>query len=223
MTALAAPGRTLHPAKFSDPILDAVAALVGDVRPLLDPFAGVGRIHELGGATIGVELEAPWAGQHPRTIRGNALALPFAPRTIPAAATSPVYGNRFSDHHNARDPSTRRSYTHDLRTMTGDRTYTLHPDNAGTLPFGPKYWRLHERAWAELARVLEPGAPFVLNVSDFYRRKTERVPVCAWHRGALAALGFTLEHTERVATARLRMGENTQRAGFEEVQLWRAP
>ena len=82
---------------------------------------------------IGVEIEAPWADTHMMTIQGDALALPFGDHCFDCVVTSPVYGNRFSDHHRARDGSLRRTYTHDLQRMTGDPERTLHPNNSGML------------------------------------------------------------------------------------------
>lgn len=77
-------------------------------RPVrvLDPFAGIGRIHDLPARmadTIGVELEPEWAACRSRTIVGDATALPFGDASFDAVITSPCYGNRVSDHHEARD------------------------------------------------------------------------------------------------------------------------
>ena len=43
---------------------------------------------------------------------GDATALPFADWTFDAVITSPTYGNRMADHHNAQDGSRRVSYRH---------------------------------------------------------------------------------------------------------------
>lgn len=98
-----------HPAKFSDPILDAIeaelSAHLGSDAVLLDPFAGIGRVHELadriGCDSLGVELEPEWAATHERTICGDSTALaaligPYAGQ-IDAIVTSPAYGNRMAD------------------------------------------------------------------------------------------------------------------------------
>lgn len=104
-----------HPAIFSDAILPVLARMLGpEHRRVLDPFAGVGRIHELRGlvdwelVTIGVEIEPEWATVHTDTQVGNALALPFASGVFDAVITSPTYGNRLADHR-ARDGSYRHS------------------------------------------------------------------------------------------------------------------
>lgn len=112
MTAVPAPPATVpeHPAKFSPAVLDALEEIVADealrlgrlVR-VLDPFAGVGRIHLLSGQTVGVELEPDWAIADPRTLVGDALHLPFPDEAFDVVATSPCYGNRLADQHDARD------------------------------------------------------------------------------------------------------------------------
>jgi hypothetical protein len=97
-----------HPAKFSQPVLDAIRSELrkeADRRGMqrlhvVDVFAGVGRIHELLGEfdTVGVELEPEWAHAHERTVVGDATSLPASwSGLFDAVATSPVYPNRMSD------------------------------------------------------------------------------------------------------------------------------
>jgi len=212
--------RVVHPAKFSDPLLPVIGDAVRGLRPLLDPFAGTGKIHRLGGDTWGVEIEPEWASLHPRTIVGDALRLPFRDGSFRAVATSPTYGNRLADSHNARDGSVRHSYTHDLRAMTGDPDRQLHPNNSGVLHWGPKYRAFHEAAWREVARVLGGGGVFVCNVSDHIRNRQVQ-PVCAWHREVIPGLGFDVVDVVDVGTSRLKYGENAERVPSEEVQVYR--
>lgn len=106
--------RTSHPAKFPNYVLARVelfvraeARALGRPARVLDPFAGVGRIHDLPrryAETTGVEIEPEWAACRERTIHGDATALPeeWAGR-FDVVATSPCYGNRIADHHEARD------------------------------------------------------------------------------------------------------------------------
>lgn len=113
-----------HPAKFSRKILDAIEEIVarewehlgGEHAPhpvkIIDPFAGVGLVHRLADhpvmghryETVGIELEPEWAAADPRTLVGDALSLPFETGSFHAGVTSPCYGNRMADHHEARDP-----------------------------------------------------------------------------------------------------------------------
>lgn len=226
-----------HPARFSDPILAVIARLVEIEgrrlrRPLrvLDPFAGVGGVHTLEAdyphgqldlhgdtphlATIGIELEPEWAGVHPRTMVGDAIALPFADATFHIVVTSPTYGNRMADHHNARDGSRRITYRHTLGRA-------LSPGNSGAMQWGEEYRMLHRRAWGEVHRVMAPGGLFVLNVSNHIRKGVE-VPVVEWHRESLMAMGFALEGDTDVPTPRLRYGANhAQRVAGEQVMCFR--
>jgi SAM-dependent methyltransferase len=103
-----------HPAKFSRAILARLREMLAPERDrvgslkILDPFAGVGGIHELAEekiATFGVELQPEWAAVHEDTICGSVLELPsiFPAGTFDAIVTSPCYGNRMADHHDARE------------------------------------------------------------------------------------------------------------------------
>jgi tRNA G10 N-methylase Trm11 len=195
-----------HPARFTQSVLDSIAELCADLLAdgahVLDPFAGTGRVHALPYRTTGVELEPEWASMAKGTIVGNALALPFPNATFDAVVTSPCYGNRFADHHRARDASLRRSYTHDIGRE-------LHTDNAGAIQWGERYRVLHRRAWEEVDRVLKRKGIIVLNISDHVRgRKRQRV--AGFHLEALQELGFTVIDVVPVLTPRTRYGENAE-------------
>lgn len=65
-------------------VLDEITRLLNQHLPggglIRGPFAGVGGVHVPAiyrFRTIDVELEAPWAIAHPRTVQGDALRLPF--------------------------------------------------------------------------------------------------------------------------------------------------
>jgi len=104
-----------HPAPYPRYVIARLAMWLnaerrGLGRPLrvLDPMAGIGHIHDLPRSlvseTVGVELEPEWAHARPGTIVGDATALPEDwTGMFDAVVVSPYYGNRMSDHHEARD------------------------------------------------------------------------------------------------------------------------
>lgn len=213
-----------HPARYSDALLPVFSRwLPVDLYPeVLDPFAGTGRIHELPNSTTGVEIEPEWASLLPdnaigdsNPVCGNALALPWEPQGFDAICTSPTYGNRLADSHNASDPERRRSYTHDLgRPLSDDNSGNLHwyPDSRGD-----NYRRFHIAAWKEAVRMLRPGGRFILNVKD-HIRDGEVQHVSWWHHGILYGLGLVPEEQIRVQVPSLRAGANADaRVGFEWV------
>lgn len=193
-----------HPAKFSGTILDLLKERTSGLSgTLLDPFAGTGRVHELAHedlVTIGVELEPEWAELHPRTIVGNALHLPFPDGTFDVVVTSPCYGNRMADHHNAKDGSKRNTYTHQLERP-------LHEDNSGKMQWGDEYRVFHRHAWKEVFRVSKPGTDFFLNISD-HIRKGEQQLVTDFHLYNLLSHGWRFVDVWDVETPRQRQGAN---------------
>jgi hypothetical protein len=252
------PPHTKHPAKFSDPIVDQLRRIVdkeqkrlGRAITVLDPFAGVGRIHLLASsniATTGVEIEPEWAScqghtipadcrrflsEHPYRAWVDGVITPGHPPPSgvhngwDVVATSPCYGNRFADSHDARDGSTRRSYTHDLGRKPSE-------GSSATLHWGTAYKEFHADVYALIWKVLRPGGLFVLNVSDIVRQRT-LLPTSWWHEGAAMGAGFELvpRGTVRVPTKRMRYGENhghdevetgqATRAGFEVIFQFRRP
>jgi SAM-dependent methyltransferase len=209
-------GGISHPARYSSNLLPLFADILAGYDVVLDPFAGTGRIHELEGHdTIGIELEAEWAALHEKTFQGSALELPFEDMEFDAVCTSPTYGNRLADSHNASDPERRRSYTHDLGRPLSD-------NNSGAMQWGDRYREFHEAAWAEAVRVLRPGGRFVLNIKDHIRAGVQQ-PVAAWHVAALVDLGlrFNAELSQGAPTGHLQQGANAEaRAGQELVLVF---
>jgi hypothetical protein len=200
------PPKKDHPAPFSNDILDVIADRVRGVDVVLDPFAGTGRVHELReragvGRTIGVEIEPEWAATHPDTIHGSVLALPLADCSVGAIVTSPTYGNRMADHHEATDDSVRLTYKH---TLGRD----LAVDNSGAMQWGDEYREFHRQAWAESVRTLEVGGLFVLNIKDHIRDGV-RQEVAAWHVDTLCReFALALIAVDVIPTKGLMAGEN---------------
>lgn len=231
-------GGISHPARYSDPLIPVFAAMLEQHMPapsdhyVLDPFAGTGKIHQLRDykfQTIGIEIEPEWAAMHDGTIVGDALNLPYydelptgydgdgypiSNSEIGAICTSPTYGNRLADHHNASDPESRRSYTHDLGRE-------LHANNSGAMHWGDDYRDFHERAWREAFRVLMWDGVFILNIKDFIRNG-EWQHVTYWHLTTLAGLGLRLLEVRAIPLRGLRQGANSAaRVPFETVAVFK--
>lgn len=205
---------TPHPAKFHPLILQRIKELLPPPpATILDPFAGVGKVHEFYPEyeTTGVEIEPEWAYQHSRTLVGDIMDLAKLIRVVDAIVTSPCYGNRMADHHDAQDGSYRTSYRHLLGR-------DLHPNNSGSLQWGEAYRDFHRRAWTEVVKVLKPGGRFILNISDHIRDKRV-MRVTEFHREALRDLGLVEKKVVWVPTPRLRMGANRLRMPYEAVIL----
>lgn len=216
MTAVPNPS---HPAKFTPAVLDHLRELVVDEaerlgrKPtLLDPFAGVGRIHKLSDVarTVGVELEPEWAACSSRTRVGNATALHllFKAQRFDIIATSPCYGNRTADHHDARDGSRRMTYKHKLGR-------DLSVGSAAAMHWGKAYRDLHELFLVSAHRTVKRGGLLIVNMSNHVATKgsgaarEQRVQyVVEWWVGAIAAAGFTIEQLVPVDTPRMRDGAN---------------
>lgn len=219
---------TPHPCPYSATILPVIKRHLDAHSPgpfVLDPFAGIGRIHRLRPEyhTVGVEIEPEWASQSAFTLVGDSrnlyrllLGKPGIPTHFHAVATSCTYGNRMADHHEAKDSSKRNTYRHCLGRE-------LNPANSGGMQWGPQYRILHEQVWREVRSVLVPGGVFVLNVSD-HIRKGHVAQVADWHKRYIQSLGFHLVEQEDVETRRQRMGKNgSVRVPFEHVITFRKP
>src|ERR1035437_6425256 len=116
-----------HPAKFSATVLGTMATCLIPGSLVLDPFAGTGLRPSIPGIRpVCVEIEPDWATQ----VCAAALRLPFRYNTFDAIATSPTYGNRMADHHNAKDSSKRHTYTHYIG-------HKLNEYNSGQVQWGP--------------------------------------------------------------------------------------
>lgn len=209
-----------HPARYTTGLIPLFAEALQGYTRVLDPFAGTGRIHllrEFNFETVGVEIEPEWGSMHEDTLIGDVLALPgpLGKESFDAICTSPCYGNRFADSHDAQDGSTRRSYTHDLGRK-------LHDNNAGAMQWGPKYRQFHHAAWIRVLECLRPNGLFVLNCKDHIRNK-QRQYVCGWHVTDLIEYRkLELLYSFDFRTDGMRMGENSSaRVDSEQVFVFR--
>jgi hypothetical protein len=210
-----------HPAKYSAPIVELLGDILTDRDRfpglIVDPFAGTGRIHDLGrDDTLGVELEPEWSDQHPRTITGDARNLDTLVDNVGTICTSPTYGNRMADTYDGRDGSRRHTYTIALGRALAD-------GNTGALQWGRQYRDVHLDAWVAAVRALRPDGALILNISD-HIRAGRRQYVTGWHVGTLVRLGLDIEEWHTVGTARQRHGANGNlRVDGEAVIILRKP
>lgn len=252
------PDAPAHPATFSPAILETIQPLtpwqylpddlVRGIR-VLDPFGGVGTIQSIFPGAIVNELELEWLTQapvHGRLMAGDATSLALRDGSIDMVITSPCYGNRMADHHDAREKckackgAGRNQAGHgwvdcEKCKGTGARVYKritykhylgrdLRSNNAGAMQWGPAYRQLHVAAWAEVRRVLRRGGLFVLNISDHWRKGAfQDVP--HWHQDVIIG-GGGFERFEPlcrdVETPRMRFGANAEhRAEVEHIWVYR--
>src|SRR5690606_20149612 len=136
-----------HPAKYTDSLLPVFARILREhaARSVLDPMAGVGKIgllrdYGFAGRIVANEIEPEWAYQAPPWVEvriSDAANMAWAnDEEFDAIVTSPCYGNRMADHHDARDSSRRYTYRHMLGRP-------LHPANTGKLQWGEAYQEAH--------------------------------------------------------------------------------
>lgn len=225
----AAIGLSPHPAVFHDKIMAAISELLDslDVKTVFDPFAGTGRVHELRPRyeTYGMEIEPEWANHNGYVDRGftvvadanryliEALSGHGLPTFFDAIVTSPCYGNRMADSHEAKDGSVRNTYRHKLGRPLAE-------GNSGSLQWGHEYRVFHERTWDLVTRLLSPRV-FVLNMKD-HIRAGERQFVTDWHQGVLKGIGWELIDSRTVETPGNRYGANADlRVDYEHVLLFR--
>jgi hypothetical protein len=225
------PPAGLHQATYTATLLPAMAGMLGPITgAILDPFGGLGHKFAALAAMVGaephaVELEPGYlAHAHRCVIAGDATALPFAAESFSAAVTSPVYPNGMADNFHAKDASVRHTYVHGLRRHYGPG-YALHPNNAaGTNPRRSpaamaRFYAINAAAYAEVFRVLTPGAPFVVNTKD-----TPAEPFTARTRDQLHAAGFVLEATAAVFAPGLNHGKGAAaKATHEDLTMARKP
>ena len=194
-----------HPAKFTNTHLEEIVKILGGSRELnvLDPFAGVGTIHNLPYFTRGLELEPEWADQHHATIVGDALDPGFDNECFDAVVTSPCFGNRMADSFKAKDDSKRHTYHH----------YLGRPPSKGSsaiMQWGKEYKEFHRKAWLEAKRVLVLEGKLIINIKD-HIRNGEIQPVTKWHIETCLDIGLKMEGELRIPVGGLTHGENYEK------------
>lgn len=258
MTTTVAPNPN-HPAKFTPEVLTQIRAVVraearriGRPPSVLDPFAGVGRIHELvpDADTYGLELEPEWAACHPRTRCGDALNPP--PEFLgwfDIVATSVTYGNRMADHHNAGD-----ACTHTIRPLgKPERVYELadcpkckgsglsprksYKTSLGRMPsdgsscvmqWKPigqhcEYRDFHKRWIGVALECLDDGGLLIVNVKNHTRDRKLQL-VVEWWLSTLIEFGVLVEAVLPVPVRGMRHGANfDQRSTVEQIIVVRKP
>lgn len=212
-----------HPAVYTDTFIPIFAQLLAGRGCVLDPFAGTGKLalikrHGFTGRVVCNEIECEWAEASPYDVDewhiGDAEHMAWAADgEFDAICTSPAYGNRVADHHEARDGSKRITYRHCLGRALSD-------GNTGAMQWGEAYRQKHIAVYRECRRVLAPEGLMIVNVSD-HIRKGGRVYVAAWHRGTVEGLGLRLIEELEIETPRMRMGRNgDRRVGSESILIF---
>ncbi len=201
-----------HPATYTNSFIPKFAELLIGCDNVLDIFGGVGKlalIKEYGftGKVICNELEPEWAETSPYNVDewhiGDAANMAWAEsNSFDAICTSPTYGNRMADHHNAKDGSKRVTYKHFLGR-------DLNEANTGRMQWGDKYREKHLEIYKECARVLKDGGLMIVNVSD-HIRKGQVVNVVEWHKEALTNFGMKLIDEIKIETPRMGFGQNAK-------------
>ena len=198
-----------HPAKYTDSFFALFAEILNGRENVLDPFAGTGKIAKIkqygyAGEIYANEIEPEWLRPNEYDCDHltfcDAEFLDFPPSFFSAICTSPTYGNRMADHHNAKDGSKRNTYTHCLGRQ-------LSEGNTGKMQWGKDYIEKHERVYAHLTALLKPNGIFVLNIKNHIRKGCE-IDVTAFHIKALTECGLSVVDKHFVKTPSVRYGAN---------------
>ncbi len=201
-----------HPATYTNSFIPKFAELLIGCENVLDIFGGVGKLalikeHGFTGKVICNELEREWAETSTHKVDewhiGDAANMAWAEsNSFDAICTSPTYGNRMADHHNAKDGSKRVTYKHFLGR-------DLNEANTGKMQWGENYRQKHLEIYKECGRVLKNGGLMIVNVSD-HIRKGQVVNVVEWHKDALTNFGMKLLNEIKIETPRMGLGQNAK-------------
>lgn len=210
-----------HPAKYNDNFIPIFAAYVEPGSSVLDPFGGTGKIFNLREYCPDVdiycvEIEKEWADLHPETIHGDFFKVDLPTSFFDTIITSPTYGNRMADHHNARDGSKRNTYRHSLNRPLDD-------NNSGKMQWGREYRRFHLDAWCRAFELLRPGGLLIVNVKD-HIRKGKQIPVSRFMCLAAYVSGFRWVEGVVIESPGIREGANRNlRVDHENIYVFQKP
>lgn len=213
-----------HPAMYTNSFIPKFAEILIGCENVLDVFGGTGKlalIKEYGfcGKVVCNELEKEWVETSLYNVDewhiGDAEKMDWAKNnTFDAICTSPTYGNRMADHHNAKDGSKRITYKHYLGRNLDDA-------NTGKMQWGDKYREKHIKIYKECIRVLKIGGLMVLNVSN-HIRNGEVINVVDWHKEALMQLGMMFIEEIKIETPRMGFGKNYKsRVEHESILIFK--
>jgi DNA modification methylase len=213
-----------HPATYTDAFFPVFAKLLNGKSIVLDPFAGTGKlalIKNFGfdGEVWCNELEPEWVKTSTHKVDkwnvGDARNLSWA-AGVDAICTSPTYGNRMADSHNAKDASRRITYTHYIGRKLTD-------GNSGAMQWGEKYRNLHEEVWSECWKTLASNGLMIVNVSNHIRKGCE-IDVVFWHEECLRKIGFDFVDHIKIQTPRMKFGQNSEkRISHESILVFKKP
>lgn len=231
-----------HPAPYSKEVMEELSKIIaGWEGPILDPYAGTGRIHDLGrDDTWGIEIEPEWAQMHARTIWGDSATLrPLGVTSGECKVTSPAgrnhriprpqglvfspdYGNRMADQY-LGTPAERME-----RQQTGKiprrRSYAISLNRQVSFAstcryqFGDTYRLMHSTIFGSATKVCVPGARLALNVSNSISGGEER-DVTRWWLQLASSLGWMTVDLVPVETRRFRDGANREERVDRELIL----
>ena len=181
---------TNHPAPYTNALLPVMASLLpAGPTKILDPFCGTGKVARLKAwlpqaEFFGYEIEKEWAAQARqsgcRCITGDSRNMAYGVATFDAICTSPTYGSRMADHHDARERckpchgkglwcASHNVGWHNpehMRTLTCEEHLTTCPKCHG------KGYRVYERHTYRhtLGRPLTPGNSGAMQWGEEYRQ-----------------------------------------------------
>lgn len=216
-----------HPAKYTDSFIPVFADVLNKngCKKILDPFAGTGKIGQVKnegytGYVFANEIEPEWLRNNKFScdvvsyMDAENLTECYEEESFDAIVTSPTYGNRMADHHNAKDGSKRNTYTHCIG-------HQLHDGNTGKMQWGDEYRSKHTKIYNKICKLIKHGGLFVLNISNHIRQGKE-INVCDFHKQAILDNGFELIKDYEIQTSRNRFGEHSElRCYCEHIYVFR--